>query len=87
MEISPDVVMENATEQKNEEDAISVAGAGTTHKIANVSNYYQKVDDSAQVKSLDEANSFVRKEIEKLKKYIEEKERDISSLKKEIKKI
>ena len=55
--------------------------------IPNVEQYFGKIDDSLQVKDLQEKNQFIVQEIEKLKKEINFKEEEIMKLNREIRKM
>ena len=55
--------------------------------IPNVEQYFGKIDDSSQVKELQEKNQFIVQEIEKLKKEINFREEEIMKLNKEIRKM
>ena len=55
--------------------------------IPNVEQYFGKIDDSLQVKELEEKNQFIVQEIEKLKKEINYKEEEIMKINKEIRKM
>lgn len=46
--------------------------------------YFSTIDDSAHLKLLEDANNFVTKEIQKLRKELEIKDRDINLLKKSL---
>lgn len=52
--------------------------------IPNISQYFQKFDDTPEVKVLEDINEFVIQEIEKLKQNLNEKEQEINRLNKEI---
>ena len=54
--------------------------------ISNISQYFNKFDDSAIIKELNEKNEFVIQEIEKLKQELKKKEYDIMNLNKQIRK-
>ena len=55
--------------------------------IPNVEQYFGKIDDSSQVKDLQEKNQFIVQEIEKLKKEINFKEEEIMKINREIRKM
>ena len=55
--------------------------------IPNVEQYFGKIDDSIQVKELQEKNQFIIQEIEKLKKEINLREEEIAKINKEIRKM
>lgn len=55
--------------------------------IPNIETYFQKIDDSSNLKALEEENSFITKEIHVLKGSLAEKEREIADIKKKIKEI
>jgi len=52
--------------------------------IPNIAQYFSTIDDSVHLKLLEDANNFVIKEIQKLRKELELKDRDINSLKKSL---
>ena len=52
--------------------------------IPNIEQYFGKIDDSSQVKDLQEKNQFIIQEIEKLKKELNLKEEEIMKLNREI---
>ena len=54
--------------------------------ISNISQYFNKFDDSEIIKELNEKNEFVIQEIEKLKQELRNKEDDIMNLNKQIRK-
>ena len=54
--------------------------------IPNIEQYFGKIDDSLQVKELQEKNQFIIQEIEKLKKELNIKEEEIMKLNEEIRK-
>lgn len=53
--------------------------------IPSISQYFSTIDDSQDLKILEDANNFTLKEIQKLRKELELKEKDINSLKKSLK--
>lgn len=55
--------------------------------IPNIEQYFGRIDDSSQVKELQEKNQFIVQEIEKLKKEINLKEEEIMKLNREIRKM
>lgn len=55
--------------------------------IPNIKNYFQRIDDSSNLKQLEEENIFITKEIQALKESLSLKEKDIAEIKKRIKEI
>jgi hypothetical protein len=53
--------------------------------IPNISQYFQQVDDTLHCKMLEDANKFVIQEISRLKKQLEDTDKDIVTVKKNIK--
>jgi YEATS domain-containing protein 4 len=65
----------------------NLSGLSSGILIPNVGQYFGKIDDSLQVKELQEKNQFIVQEIDKLKKELNLKEEEIMKLNKEIRKI
>lgn len=65
-------------EKKHEEKKYS-------NYIPNLPQYFQPVDDTPHYKLLEDANKFVMQEIARLKKQLEDTDREILSMKKNIK--
>ena len=65
----------------------NLSGLSSGILIPNVGQYFGKIDDSLQVKELQEKNQFIVQEIDKLKKELNLKEEEIMILNKEIRKI
>jgi hypothetical protein len=55
--------------------------------IPNVANYYGVIDDTPHFKILEDANKFVMQEINRLRKSLEDTDKEISNVKKNIKEI
>ena len=67
----------------NNPSMISMDKSGS-NLIPNIEQYFGKIDDSSQVKDLQEKNQFIIQEIEKLKKELNLKEEEIMKLNREI---
>lgn len=57
------------------------------HFFPNVELYYTELDDNFTYRALEEANSFITKEISKLKAQLMQNEKDISDTKKKIREV
>ena len=55
--------------------------------IPNITQYYMPVDDTPHFKILEDANKFVLQEINRLRKSLEDTDKDIINVKKNIKEI
>ena len=75
--------MESNLNLNNNNSMVSIDKSGS-NLIFNVEQYFGKIDDSSQVKELQEKNQFIIQEIEKLKKELNIKDEEIMKLNKEI---
>lgn len=90
MEVDDESVSKKEGEKEEEDKKMTEESGDQQSKtvsayIPNISSYFQTIDDSTQLKELEDSNTFVSKEIENLKEALLEKEKEIGNLIKAIK--
>jgi hypothetical protein len=58
-----------------------------SHYIPNIQQYFAPIDDSPYLKILEDANKFVFQEIMRLKKSLEDSDKEINNVKKNIREL